>query len=534
MTLSTATETIDVLVVGAGPSGTALAIDLARRGLKIRIIDKQPAAFTGSRAKGLQPRSLEMLEDFGVLERVVAAGGDYPLLGIHLGPFTLPWRMIKRSKPTEDRPYPNTWMVPQFRTDSILHARLAELGPRIDFGTELASLQQDDGTVTATVRAGGAEQSITARYLVGADGGASRVRSAMGIGFTGETDDSDRWIIVDAETTGLSRSRWHIWPGKGGKMTAACPLPDTELFQWMIRIDVNDPAKLDPDDLQARVRSRTGNANIRLGKNHWSTVFRPNIRLAQAYRKGRVFLTGDAAHVHTPAGGQGLNTGIQDSYNLGWKLGQALAGAGEALLDTYQAERQPIADEMLARSTKRYKAIGKPSSDAIRRTADERQLELSYRDGPLAPASSHQTTTLYVGDRAPDAKLVGADGTEVRLFELFRGPHFTAIAYGPRAAEALGQSAWPSRGASLKRVSVSAAKHLDVSLSDKQRSFRRIYGLQGDTLMLIRPDGYIGQIATEDWGNRFAQAVRTFTGALSGENNRGASLASAGALLVAL
>ena len=238
------------------------------------------------------------------------------------------------------------------------------------------------------------------------------------------------------------------------------------------------------------------------------------------------------------SGAQGLGAELFGEKTVGFALvhqqWQALAGAGEALLDTYQAERQPIADEMLARSTKRYKAIGKPSSDAIRRTADERQLELSYRDGPLAPASSHQTTTLYVGDRAPDAKLVGADGTEVRLFELFRGPHFTAIAYGPRAAEALGQSAWPSRGASLKRVSVSAAKHLDVSLSDKQRSFRRIYGLQGDTLMLIRPDGYIGQIATEDWGNRFAQAVRTFTGALSGENNRGASLASAGALLVAL
>jgi 2-polyprenyl-6-methoxyphenol hydroxylase-like FAD-dependent oxidoreductase len=512
--VSAATETIDVLVVGAGPSGTALAIDLARRGLKIRIIDRQPAAFAGSRAKGLQPRSLEMLEDFGVLARVITAGGDYPLLGIHLGPFTLPWRMIKRGKPTEDRPHPNTWMVPQFRTDAILHARLTELGPRIEFGTELASVQQDGETVTATVRAGGSEQTIVARYLVGADGGASRVRSAMGIGFTGETDDSDRWIIIDSETTSLSRNRWHVWPGKGGKVTTACPLPDTNLFQWMIRIDVDDPAKLDPEDLLARVRTRTGNANIRLGTIHWSTVFRPNIRLAQAYRKGRVFLAGDAAHVHTPAGGQGLNTGIQDSYNLGWKLGQALAGAGDALLDTYQAERQPIADEMLARSTKRYKAIGKPSTDAIRRTADERQLELSYRDGPLAPASSDRTTTLRVGDRAPDAKLVTTEGAKTRLFELYRGPHFTAIAYGRKAADALGLAVWPSRGASLKRVAVNAGHRLDVSLTDTQQSFRRIYGVQGDTLLLIRPDGYIGQIATRDWGKQFEQAARTMTGAL--------------------
>lgn len=507
-------QTIDVLVVGAGPSGTALAIDLARRGLKIRVIDRQPAAFAGSRAKGLQPRALEMLEDFGILERVFAAGGDYPLLGIHVGPFTLPWRMIKRSKPTEDRPYPNTWMVPQFRTDPILHARLAELGTTIEFDTELTHVLQDDQRVTATVRVGGTEQAIATRYLVGADGGASRVRSAMGIGFTGETDDSDRWIIIDTETTGLSRNRWHIWPGQGGKVTTACPLPHTNLFQWMIRIDVDDPAKLDPEDLQARVRARTGRAAIRLGKIHWSTVFRPNIRLAQAYRKGRVFLAGDAAHVHTPAGGQGLNTGIQDSYNLGWKLGQVLAGAGDGLLDTYQAERQPIADEMLARSTKRYKAIGKSSPDAIRRTADERQLELSYRDGPLAPALGHRTTTLRVGDRAPDAKLADIKGAETRVFELFRGPHFTAIAYGPKAADALAQGVWPNRGAALKRVAVNAGNRLDVSLTDTKQSFRRIYGVQGDTLLLIRPDGYIGQIATKDWGARLDQAARTMTGTL--------------------
>lgn len=512
--VSAAMDMIDVLVVGAGPSGTALAIDLARRALKIRIIEKQPAAFAGSRAKGLQPRSLEVLEDFGVLGRIFAAGGDYPPLGIHLGPFTFPWRMIKRSTPTEDRPYPNTWMVPQFRTDSILHARLAELGSRIQFGTELMAVQQDDQMVTAAVRVGGDEQTIMARYLVGADGGASRVRSAVGIGFTGETDDSDRWIIIDTETTGLSQSRWHVWPGKGGKVTTACPLPHSNLFQWMIRIDVDDPAKLEPDDLQARVRARTGNANIRLGKMHWSTVFRPNIRLAQAYRKGRVFLVGDAAHVHTPAGGQGLNTGVQDAYNLGWKLGQALAGAGDAFLDTYEAERQPIADEMLARSTKRYRAIGKPSADSIRRTADERQLELSYRDGPLAPASSHRTATLQVGDRAPDARLVTTDGGEIRLFEIFRGPHFTAIGYGPNAAAALAMSSWPSRGASLKRVAVNAGPRLDLSLTDKQQSLRRIYGLHGDTLLLIRPDGYVGQIATKDWSKRLEQAARTMTGAL--------------------
>jgi len=516
------TNPIDVLVVGAGPTGTALAIDLVRRGLNIRIIDRQAAAFAGSRAKGLQPRSLEMLEDLGALDPILAAGGDYPLLGIHLGPLVLPWRMIRRANPTEDRPYPNTWMVPQFRTDAILRDCLAGFGTRVESNSEMVSLEQDDSRVSATVRIGGTEETIVARYLVGADGGASCVRSAIGVGFAGETDDSDRWIIVDAQTSGLSRKRWHIWPGQGGRITAACPLPHTNLFQWMFRIDSDDAAALDAGDPQRRVHMRTKDVAIQLGDVHWSTVFRPNIRLAQSYRKGRVFLAGDAAHVHTPSGAQGLNTGIQDAYNLGWKLGQVLAGADSRLLDTYEAERQPVADEMLVRSTKRYEAIGKRSAESIRRTADERQLELGYRAGPLASETSDRTKTLHVGDRAPDARLVARDGSPVRLFDLFRGPHFTAIAYGPRAAQALVESPWPSRGAALRRILVNSNAHVDFSLTDERRSFRRIYGLAEDTVLLIRPDGYVGQIAVSEWTRKLEAAVRTLTGRLCDEHTESA------------
>jgi 2-polyprenyl-6-methoxyphenol hydroxylase-like FAD-dependent oxidoreductase len=457
------------------------------------------------------------MEDLGVLKQILDAGGDYPLLGIHKGPFTLPWRMIKRAKPSEDRPYPNTWMVPQFRTDAILHARLAELKQKIEFGTELVSARQDDQQVVAIVRASGSEQTIVARYLVGADGGASRVRSQAGIGFIGETDDNDRWIIIDAETSGLSRNRWHVWPESGGKMTAACPLPGTNLFQWMIRIDIEDAASLDITDLKECIYSRTRNAKIQLGSVGWSTVFRPNIRLAETYRKGRFFLAGDAAHTHTPAGGQGLNTGVQDAYNLGWKLGQALAGAGEALLDTYEAERLPIADEMLVRSTKRYRAIGTASAESVRRTADERQLDLTYSDGPLAPLTSDQTATLNVGDRAPDARLVTAEGVATRLFDVFCGSHFTALAFGPGATAALEQCGWPSRGAALKRVAIGSGKRLDMSLLDKRHSFRRTYGVSKDTILLIRPDGYVGQIATDNWAQKLKEAVIKFTGSQNEE-----------------
>src|ERR1041384_7661163 len=130
-------QAIDVLVVGAGPSGSALAIDLVRRGLTVRIVDKAPRPFAGSRAKGLQPRTLEVLEDLGALEDVLSEGTPYPKLGIHVGRFTVPWKMYPRAEPTAAVPYPNTWLISQSATDRALHTRLAELGCTVEFGKEL-------------------------------------------------------------------------------------------------------------------------------------------------------------------------------------------------------------------------------------------------------------------------------------------------------------------------------------------------------------------------------------------------------------
>jgi 2-polyprenyl-6-methoxyphenol hydroxylase-like FAD-dependent oxidoreductase len=485
----TSDNTIDVLVVGAGPTGVALAVDLARRGLNIKIVDKAAHVFDGSRAKGLQPRTLEVLADLGVLDDIVAGGGDYPLLGIHLGPVTLPWRMIRRSRPTDDIPYPNTWLIPQFRTDRALHDRLADLGHRPAFDRELVEITQDDTAATALLAGPDGMEKVTARYVVGADGGASAVRKQVGIGFLGSTDEADRMLIVDAATTGLSRDRWHIWPGRGGRFVGACPLPHSTLYQWMIRLTPDEEPPLDEDQITDRIRAHTRNRRITVSDIQWKSVFRPNIRLAEHYRQGRVFIAGDAAHVHTPAGGQGLNTGIQDAYNLGWKLAQVLAGAGSQLLDSYETERLPIAAGVLGLSTKKYEGMAKLDPSSIRRGKDEQQLQLSYHGGPLAPASGDRTKTLRTGDRAPDANLRGPDGGLTRLFDAYRGAHFTGIAYGASAARALDGLDWPSVGAPLKRIVVDG---------DATESLRKAYGLTDDTLLLIRPDGYVGHIARRD------------------------------------
>ena len=508
----TSDNNIDVLVVGAGPTGTALAVDLARRGLNIRIIEKAPHAFDGSRAKGLQPRTLEVLDDLGALNDVVAGGSDYPLLGIHLGPVTLPWRMIRRSRPTDDVPYPNTWLIPQFRTDRALHDRLTVLGHRPTFDRELVELTQGDTAVTALIAGPKSVEKITARYVVGADGGASVVRKQLGIGFLGSTNEADRMLIVDAAAAELSRDRWHIWPGRAGRFVGACPLPQSNLFQWMIRLSPDEEPPTDEAHITDRIRAHTRNQRITISDIQWKSVFRPNIRLAEHYRQGRVFIAGDAAHVHTPAGGQGLNTGIQDAYNLGWKIAQVLAGADSKLLDSYEAERLPIAAGVLGLSTKKYEGIAKLDPSSLRRGKDEQQLKLSYYGGPLAPTNSDHTKTLRVGDRAPDATLHGPDDRRVRLLDAYRGPHFTAVAYGAGAARDLYGLDWPPTGAHLKRIVVDAeTTNADNIVTDEAKTFRRVYGLTDDTLLLIRPDGYIGHIATHDMLNTTQTAAKAMT-----------------------
>ncbi|MGW6194748.1 FAD-dependent oxidoreductase [Kribbella sp. NPDC055110] len=485
-------EPLDVLIAGAGPTGTTLAIDLLRRGLAVRIIDKAPHSFEGSRAKGIQPRTLEVFDDIGVLDDVLAGSSDYPRLGIHLGPVTVPWRMFRNRDRTADVPYPNTRLMPQYRTDAVLHDRLEQLGGKVEYGRELAGFDQDSMSVTATVIGDDGPERITARYLVGADGGSSAVRKHLDVGFLGETREADRMLIVDAITTGLSRDRWHVWPGVKGRFAGACPLPNTDLYQWMIRLAPDEEPPEGEEATTRRIQAHTHNRAIAVRDIQWRSVFRPNIRLTETYRRDRVLLAGDAAHVHTPAGAQGLNTGIQDAYNLGWKLGQVLAGADPRLLDSYEAERLPIAAGVLGLSTKKYEGIAKLDPSSLRRGKDEQQLSLTYRGGPLAPAGGDRTTTLQAGDRAPDAELPGS-----RLFDTFRGPHFTLVAYGPQAAAASGELDWPAAGAPLRRVMV-----------QPQPDFRRTYGLEGDTLLLVRPDGYLAHIATHDFLESTRAAVR--------------------------
>jgi 2-polyprenyl-6-methoxyphenol hydroxylase-like FAD-dependent oxidoreductase len=400
-----------VLIAGAGPTGLTLAVDLARRGIDFRLIEAAPTAFEGSRGKGIQPRTLEIFDDLGVVEDVLAAGGIYPKFRVHFGPFSLRAGSLAPTKhATESVPYPNVWMVPQARTEAILRERLGSLGGEVEFGKALAAFTQNERGVDATLSTG---EVVRAVFLAGCDGGRSVVRKTLGLRLEGEEIDENQMQVADVEIEGLDRGDWHIWPFANGGMIGLCPLPHSSLFQFTSK------ASAARTEIADTVYRATGHDVQRVA---WSSIYQPAVRMVSRYRVGRVFLAGDAAHVHPPTGGQGLNTGVQDAYNLGWKLAGVARGGPDSLLDTYEAERLPIAAAVLGLSKLLYQ------TRSIKRGDATNQLALHYRDSALSSGAHYRS--LHPGDRLPDARL--DDGS--RLFDHLRGPHATELvtADGPR------------------------------------------------------------------------------------------------------
>ncbi len=473
-----------VLICGAGAAGLTLATDLARRGVPFRLIEKLDRPFAGSRGKGIQPRSQEVFEDLGVLDRLVATGGVYPPLREYHddGSHTNTALEVEPATPAE--PYHIPLMLPQFLTERVLRERLAELGGRVEFGCELVGFEQGEDGVTARLVSSLGEELVHVPYLIGADGGRSFIRNALGIDFPGKTLGA-RAMVADVDLVGLSRDAWHQYHvGDKRRLMSICPLAGTDLFQIQGAIPIEGEADLSSDALNAIVAERTGRDDIHVRSVSWASAYTMSARLADRYRVGRIFLIGDAAHVHPPTGGQGLNTSVQDAYNLGWKLAAALGGAPDKLLDTYEEERRPVAEEMLGLSTRLLEAQKRGS---MRRGREVHQLDIGYPGSSLSFEPSPRSGILLVGDRAPDAPLRGAAGCARRLFDLFAGPHWSLIGY-----ETSRDIATPRAGLHVHRIGVAR------ELSDDGGHFRDAYGLAPGEWVLIRPDGYVGAIFRSD------------------------------------
>ncbi|MBR1177881.1 FAD-dependent oxidoreductase [Bradyrhizobium sp. KB893862 SZCCT0404] len=471
--------TADVLISGAGAAGLTLAIDLARRGVSFRLIEQKDAPFHGSRGKGIQPRTQEIFEDLGILDRIVAAGGPYPPERKYRddGSFTES-AVAEHIDPTPAEPYHMALMIPQFLTEGVMRERLRELGHRVEFGCELIGLEQDQDGVTARLSSAAGAETIRVRYLVGADGGRSFVRHALDIGFPGKTLGV-RAIVADVVLTGLDRTAWHRFnDGAMDRQIALCPLAGTELFQLQAPIPLEGEIDLSAEGLSAMIADRTGRKDILVQSVLWASAYQMNARLADRYRDRRAFLIGDAAHIHPPTGGQGLNTSVQDAYNLGWKLAAVIGGAPETLLDSYESERRPVAAGMLGLATDLLEAAKRGD---MRRGREVQQLVIGYPGSPLALEEPERAAGLLAGDRAPDAPLRGAAGQPIRLFDLLRGSHWTLLGYRVE------------RGA----VPARAGLHIHCigsngELIDESGHFRSAYAVSSGDWVLVRPDGYIG------------------------------------------
>lgn len=486
-TTRTDEDILPVLIVGAGPTGLTLACQLARSGISFRLIEKSTSVQRGSRGKGLQPRSLEAFDQLGMVDRVLANGQ-----------MAMPVRKIGRdgqvvvsgAEPIDARPdvpYPANLITPEWRVEEALRMRLGELGGNVEFDTALDHFEQMDDMVTVAVVRGKKVERVIARWLVGCDGGHSIVRKQAGIPFEGETREEVRMIVADVSVDGLNRDAWHMWSHQEG-LVALCPLPSTNAYQFQAGIAPEQNPELSLQNMQSILQVRSGRSDIRLRDAGWMSLWRANIRLAVRYHEGRVFLAGDAAHIHSPAGGQGMNTGIQDACNLGWKLAAVLNGAGPALLESYEAERRPVAVSVLALSDARLKQTLEQNNIPTNRDAITTQLGISYRGSFLARDDRDQSASLRAGDRAPDAtKLITLKG-ECRLFELLRDGHFTLLNFGPAVAV----EAFPFTVTILNVVQQPRARN---DVADSAGHLAKAFLAKDGTLVLIRPDGYIGLIS---------------------------------------
>ncbi|HLZ56687.1 MAG TPA: FAD-dependent monooxygenase [Ktedonosporobacter sp.] len=519
--MSTPTN-VDVLVVGAGPVGLTLANELIRHGLNCRIVDSAPHATEKTKALGIMPRTLELLEKMGVAETAIAAGLKTP----SFSPFIDGKRAttIDFQEHLLDSPYPFVLMLPQNETEALLTEHLHSQGGAIEWQAELIAVTQDEQGVEAVLRhADGEEEHIQVGWLVGCDGAHSMVRHLLGLNFVGTAFEQSfavgnvrlTWELPYDEIFAFIHQGSFIayFPMRNGRHRVViayeldkAPTGDVTLEEVQQVIDICGPAGTrasEPADL---------------GRFH------VNQRKAEHYAQGHVFLAGDAAHIHSPIGAQGMNTGIQDAFNLSWKL--ALVAKGQAsrqLLASYEAEREQVGKELL-RGTEFFTRMVLASNPLLTTVRNhlaplvlsslpgvQHQLAqgilevgISYHKSPIVQEEqthrSHQR--LHAGDRAPDGPVV-VNGSPRQIFELLRGTQHVLLGFA-------GQQS--SSGESHKAIDDCIGHYSEVVdnywitqhppeqgkevvanlLHDPDGALQRRYGIADEGYVLIRPDGYIG------------------------------------------
>jgi 2-polyprenyl-6-methoxyphenol hydroxylase-like FAD-dependent oxidoreductase len=478
----------NVLVVGAGPVGLTMAAELARYRVPVRIIDKAAARTDKSKALVLWSRTLELIDRMGCGASFVEAGMKATASNIIAG-----GRRIAHIRlDTAETPHPYALMLPQSETERLMEQHLNAVGVEVERQVELTRFAAEHDAVEAVLRhANGHEETVEAAWLIGCDGAHSAVRHGLGMQFEGETLPSN-WILADVHLAGMRTPAGEMdlyWHSDG--LLALFPITRD---RYRIIADVDDPRAgarpADPSlaEVQALL-DRRGPGGIEASSPFWLAGFVINERKVADYRAGRVFLAGDAAHIHSPAGGQGMNTGMQDACNLAWKL--ALVGRGlaepEPLLDSYSIERSEVGRQVLANAghltavamvkggllqgLRNHVASLVFGLSPVRRAMTDRLEELSigYPHSPLTEAGRHRHSGPAAGARAPvssEDRPAGSGDT----------PRFALFADADPACAAL------------------IARHRDLL----EPEARAPYG--DESIWLVRPDGYVAVVAARgEW-----------------------------------
>lgn len=524
-------QTDHVLVVGAGPVGLVTAHELARRGVPVRIVDAAERPAPASRAIATHARTLEIYDQMGVVEGMLARGRRLQAFTMHRGGRQLVRMGADYSRlPTR---YPFTLMIPQAATEAVLREALAEQGVKVEYGVRLARFEERADGVRAVLshRAGTeegeeTEEAVDVRWLVGCDGGHSVVRKQLGIPLIGAS--SETWLIADAEVETVARQDSIHWISVDGGTVMLVPFPESGRWRLLDTADADYAG--DPAEVAQRFATKLSaglGTPVTVRTPDWVSVFTIQQRMVPSMREGRVLVAGDAAHVHSPASGQGMNTGVQDAFNLAWKLAMVARGeAGATLLDSYSAERVPVGEALLgstARATSlvalksRLQDVLLPVVMGVVRNVPplkgkiERKimsamsaLELSYPDSPLTVGSEGDAVP-RPGQRVTRVSGAGAGAPAWSAFlaEL-RDPRWTLLVSG---AGASAEELVGSRPDWLSVRTVRDGGPAAGLLADPGRVLRDGLRLADDGWLLIRPDGYLAARGPRFSAREFARAL---------------------------
>jgi 2-polyprenyl-6-methoxyphenol hydroxylase-like FAD-dependent oxidoreductase len=506
---------IDVLVVGAGPTGLALATQLAEYGVRFRLVDRQLDRVHESRALGVQPRTLEVLAGLGAADELIERGNRAVRLQMHFRRRVVPVRLFDIG--VDDTVYPFLLFVSQAETERILGEHVARRGGILERGVEVTELVQTDESVSCRLlHRNGHEESVETRYVVGCDGAHSTVRGKAGIAFEGSAYPQT-FVLADLEADGIEPGFAHAFISSSG-ILFFFPLgaPATWRVLAMRPHTPEPPVGITLDEVQALVDAYVTN-RVRLRDPVWITNFRLHNRGAAHYRVGRLFLAGDAAHIHSPAGAQGMNTGIQDSVNLGWKLALVAANVAEpVLLDSYEPERRPVGRTVL-RFTDRAFTIATSGNPVIAFARTElaphlaalalrikpgrafgfrtvSQLGIRYRNSPLSLEGPNTPRRgPRAGDRLPDAP-VSVNGSPSTLHRLVAVRGFHLLLCGPATSWRAPAVADAIDGygnlVTMHQLSRDAVPGVLTDHSGEALDRLGVSGREA-ALYLVRPDGYV-------------------------------------------